>query len=186
MPAPTSRRPTRARLAIGCCARCSPGCCRTTSPAAPGARRRAARQAVRRPVRGARAQAGRRHAAIGPGAAAGELRPRRGRRRCSPAAAPGADASPCCRLRRPGDRPSINAAAIRVLTRHGIEVVVAEEGCCGSLVHHIGREQEALAAARRHIDAWTAEIDGRGPRRHPGHRVGLRHHGQGLRLHAAH
>jgi glycolate oxidase iron-sulfur subunit len=57
--------------------------------------------------------------------------------------------------------PSINAAAIRVLTRHGIEVVVAaEEGCCGSLVHHMGREDEARSAARRQIDAWTAEIEG--------------------------
>jgi glycolate oxidase iron-sulfur subunit len=55
--------------------------------------------------------------------------------------------------------PSINAAAIRVLTRHGIEVVVADESCCGSLVHHMGREQEALSAARRQIDALTAEID---------------------------
>jgi glycolate oxidase iron-sulfur subunit len=55
--------------------------------------------------------------------------------------------------------PSINAAAIRVLTRHGIEVVVADEGCCGSLVHHMGREQEALSAARRQIDALIAEID---------------------------
>ena len=55
--------------------------------------------------------------------------------------------------------PSINAAAIRVLTRHGIEVVVADEGCCGSLVHHMGREQEALSAARRQIDALTAEMD---------------------------
>jgi glycolate oxidase iron-sulfur subunit len=54
--------------------------------------------------------------------------------------------------------PSINAAAIRVLTRHGIEVVVADEGCCGSLVHHMGREQEALSAARRQIDALTAEM----------------------------
>jgi glycolate oxidase iron-sulfur subunit len=58
--------------------------------------------------------------------------------------------------------PSINAAAIRVLTRHGIEVVVADAGCCGSLVHHMGREHEALAAARRQIDAWTAEIEGAG------------------------
>src|SRR5437899_3074881 len=58
--------------------------------------------------------------------------------------------------------PSINAAAIRVLTRHGIEVVVADEGCCGSLVHHMGRAQEALSAARRQIDAWTAEIEGEG------------------------
>jgi len=60
-------------------------------------------------------------------------------------------------------KPSIDAAAIRVLTRHGIEVVVAAgEGCCGSLVHHMGREQEALAAARANIDAWTKEADGEG------------------------
>src|SRR5215470_10977651 len=55
--------------------------------------------------------------------------------------------------------PAINDAAVRVLTRHGIEVVLAEgEGCCGSLVHHMGREDEALAK----IDAWTPEIDGEG------------------------
>jgi glycolate oxidase iron-sulfur subunit len=58
--------------------------------------------------------------------------------------------------------PAINAAAIRVLTRHGVEVVVADEGCCGSLVHHMGREHEALSAARRQVDAWTAEIEGEG------------------------
>jgi glycolate oxidase iron-sulfur subunit len=58
--------------------------------------------------------------------------------------------------------PAIDAAAIRVLTRHGVEVVVAEEGCCGALVHHMGRQDEALAAARRRIDAWTAEIEGAG------------------------
>ena len=57
--------------------------------------------------------------------------------------------------------PSIDAAAIRLLTRHGIEVVV-EAGCCGSLAHHMGREREALAAVRRRIDAWTAEIEGEG------------------------
>jgi glycolate oxidase iron-sulfur subunit len=59
--------------------------------------------------------------------------------------------------------PAINDAAVRVLTRHGIEVVLAEgEGCCGSLVHHMGREGEALAQARANIDAWTPEIDGEG------------------------
>jgi glycolate oxidase iron-sulfur subunit len=53
--------------------------------------------------------------------------------------------------------PQINAAAIRVLTRHGIEVVVAPgAGCCGSLVHHMGRKREALAQARANIDAWMA------------------------------
>jgi len=58
--------------------------------------------------------------------------------------------------------PSISAATVRLLTRHGIEVVVADDGCCGSLVHHMGREQEARTAARRRIDAWTAEIEGEG------------------------
>ena len=53
--------------------------------------------------------------------------------------------------------PEINAAAIRVLTRHDIEVVLPNgAGCCGSLVHHMGRERQALAQARANIDAWTA------------------------------
>jgi glycolate oxidase iron-sulfur subunit len=59
--------------------------------------------------------------------------------------------------------PAINAAAIRVLTRHDIEVArVSQVGCCGALVHHMGRERDALAAARRNIDAWTREIDAGG------------------------
>jgi glycolate oxidase iron-sulfur subunit len=59
--------------------------------------------------------------------------------------------------------PAINEATVRILTRHGIEVVTAEgEGCCGSLVHHMGREKEALARARANIDAWMREIDGAG------------------------
>ena len=59
--------------------------------------------------------------------------------------------------------PSINAAAIRLLNRHGVEVVVAAgEGCCGSLAHHMGREEQALAQARANIDAWTREIEGAG------------------------
>ena len=53
--------------------------------------------------------------------------------------------------------PEINAATIGVLTRHGIEVVLPDgAGCCGSLVHHMGREAEALAQARANIDAWSA------------------------------
>jgi glycolate dehydrogenase iron-sulfur subunit len=59
--------------------------------------------------------------------------------------------------------PSVNEAAIRVLTRHGIEVVLPQgQGCCGGLVHHMGREPEALAAVRRNVDAWLAEADGGG------------------------
>ena len=59
--------------------------------------------------------------------------------------------------------PSINEAAIRLLNRHGVEVVLAEgEGCCGSLVHHLGREQEALNSARANIDAWMRESEREG------------------------
>ncbi|MCC2111530.1 MAG: glycolate oxidase subunit GlcF [Hyphomicrobiales bacterium] len=59
--------------------------------------------------------------------------------------------------------PEINDATIRILNRVGIEVVLAEgEGCCGALVHHMGREEDALATARRNVDAWMREIDGEG------------------------
>jgi glycolate dehydrogenase iron-sulfur subunit len=56
--------------------------------------------------------------------------------------------------------PQINEATIRLLTRHGCEVVVAQgAGCCGALVHHLGEEAGALAAARANIDAWQAVLD---------------------------
>jgi len=59
--------------------------------------------------------------------------------------------------------PSTDEAAIRLLNRHDIEVVIAAgEACCGSLVHHMGREDEALRFARNNIDAWTREIEGEG------------------------
>ena len=57
-------------------------------------------------------------------------------------------------------RPGTNEATVRLLNRVGVEVVVPEgEGCCGALVHHMGREHDALAAARQNIDAWTRAID---------------------------
>ncbi len=52
-------------------------------------------------------------------------------------------------------RPGINEATVRLLTRRGCEVVVAEgAGCCGALVHHMGREDQALKQARANIEAW--------------------------------
>jgi len=52
-------------------------------------------------------------------------------------------------------RPEINEATIRLLTRHGCEVVVADgAGCCGALVHHMGREAEAVSQAKANIAAW--------------------------------
>jgi glycolate oxidase iron-sulfur subunit len=57
----------------------------------------------------------------------------------------------------------VNAATIRLLNRLGIEVVTPEdEGCCGALVHHMGREHQAHAQAKANIDLWTWEIEGEG------------------------
>ncbi len=59
--------------------------------------------------------------------------------------------------------PEINEATVRLLTRHGCDVVVAQgAGCCGALVHHMGEEAQAHRQARANIDAWTREIDGAG------------------------
>ena len=58
--------------------------------------------------------------------------------------------------------PRINRAAISLLTRHGVEVVlVKDEQCCGALTHHLGRDGDALARARANITAWLNEA-GRG------------------------
>nr|WP_305111889.1 glycolate oxidase subunit GlcF [Shinella lacus] len=57
-------------------------------------------------------------------------------------------------------KPEINEATIRLLTRLGVEVVApAGEVCCGSLVHHMGREAQALEAARRNVDVWLGEVE---------------------------
>jgi len=59
--------------------------------------------------------------------------------------------------------PKINEATIRLLTRHGCEVVVAEgAGCCGALTHHMGREDDALTKAKANIAAWHREYEGEG------------------------
>jgi glycolate oxidase iron-sulfur subunit len=52
-------------------------------------------------------------------------------------------------------RPQINDAAIELLTSQGVEVVLARgEGCCGALVHHMGRDEAAREFARRNVLAW--------------------------------
>lgn len=59
--------------------------------------------------------------------------------------------------------PEINEATIRLLTRHGCEVVLASGGgCCGALVHHLGQARQALGFARANIDAWERERLGSG------------------------
>jgi len=59
--------------------------------------------------------------------------------------------------------PRINRAAINLLTRHGIEVVLVKgEQCCGALTHHLGRDGDALARARANTAAWLAEAERNG------------------------
>jgi glycolate oxidase iron-sulfur subunit len=59
--------------------------------------------------------------------------------------------------------PGINEATISLLNRLGVEVVVPQgEGCCGALVHHMGREEQALASARQNVDAWTYQMENGG------------------------
>lgn len=56
--------------------------------------------------------------------------------------------------------PAINEATVRLLTRLGVEVIAPKgEGCCGALVHHMGREEQALAFARRNVDVWMREVE---------------------------
>ena len=59
--------------------------------------------------------------------------------------------------------PEINLATIRLLTRHGVEIVVAPGSlCCGALQHHLGEEAPALSLARANIDAWEKAAEAGG------------------------
>lgn len=50
--------------------------------------------------------------------------------------------------------PRINQAAARLLARLGADVVEPDSvGCCGALVHHMGREQAAIEQAKANIEA---------------------------------
>ena len=60
-------------------------------------------------------------------------------------------------------RPSINEATIRLLNRLGCEVVLSKGiGCCGALVNHMGRQNEAREFAKANITSWNNEIEERG------------------------
>ena len=90
-----------------------------------------------------------------PGAAGGSVFPAQGMRRGRVALLQGCAQQVLA--------PRINQAAINVLTRHGIEVVlVKDEQCCGALTHHLGRDGDALARARANIGVWLKEADGDG------------------------
>lgn len=53
--------------------------------------------------------------------------------------------------------PEIDAASVRLLTRHGCTVVVptpAAAGCCGALPHHLGKASQAQQMAQQNMNAW--------------------------------
>jgi glycolate oxidase iron-sulfur subunit len=53
--------------------------------------------------------------------------------------------------------PGVNAATARVLQAEGCDVVVPpQQGCCGALSVHNGREEEALGFARHLVDTFEA------------------------------
>tara|TARA_A100001011_G_C14312943_1_gene846519 strand:- start:1333 stop:2631 length:1299 start_codon:yes stop_codon:yes gene_type:complete len=54
--------------------------------------------------------------------------------------------------------PEINDATIEVLNRHSVEVVVINEiECCGSLNHHLGKENKAHKSFKENINYWYDE-----------------------------
>ncbi|MDC0248158.1 glycolate oxidase subunit GlcF [Pelagibacteraceae bacterium] len=54
--------------------------------------------------------------------------------------------------------PQINEASIRILNRHGIEVVVSKGiDCCGSLNHHLGKSDLANDTFKKNIKIWYDE-----------------------------
>jgi len=55
--------------------------------------------------------------------------------------------------------PTTNAAAARVLSRLGIDLIEAPEaGCCGAAAYHLNAQAKGLAAMRRNIDAWWPQV----------------------------
>ena len=54
--------------------------------------------------------------------------------------------------------PQINEATIRLLNRHGVEVIVPKEiRCCGSLNHHLGNNEDANEDFINNINTWYDE-----------------------------
>ena len=54
--------------------------------------------------------------------------------------------------------PQINESTIRLLNRHGVDVIVSKKiRCCGSLNHHLGKEESAHQDFKNNINIWYEE-----------------------------
>ena len=56
--------------------------------------------------------------------------------------------------------PDINWATLRVLAENGVETIIpAKQGCCGSILMHIGEEKQALKHARHNLGVFPEDVD---------------------------
>lgn len=56
--------------------------------------------------------------------------------------------------------PEINLATLRVLAENGVETVIPQrQGCCGSILAHIGEDERARQLARNNFAAFPADVD---------------------------
>ena len=81
-------------------------------------------------------------------------------------------------------RPDFNEAAVRLLTRHGVEVVQAKGGGVLRRAHPpYGQVRDLPRPGQAHHRCLDRRDGRRRPRRDHRHGLGLRHDDQGLRLH---
>lgn len=57
-------------------------------------------------------------------------------------------------------QPGFNRAALRVLARNGVEVIIPKgQVCCGALALHTGERERALRLARQNLRAFSGDYD---------------------------
>lgn len=56
--------------------------------------------------------------------------------------------------------PEINWATLRVLAANGVETIIPQgQGCCGSILMHIGEDKKAQQLARANLRAFATDVD---------------------------
>lgn len=56
--------------------------------------------------------------------------------------------------------PDINHATLRVLAENGVETVIPKgQGCCGSILMHIGENERALRLAQNNLNVFPPDVD---------------------------
>jgi glycolate oxidase iron-sulfur subunit len=56
--------------------------------------------------------------------------------------------------------PEINWATLRVLAENGIETIISKgQGCCGSIMMHVGEDKRAMQHARKNLNAFPDDVD---------------------------